>query len=110
MKLAKNSIISEQTIKGYLLIKRKRNDKSKWLAQAGYSISNWKRLRDDLRNQILPMDAELIDDGEFGKLFMIKGILSGPLDKKLEVCSVWMIEKETGKTKFITVYPDKRRK
>jgi len=36
MRLPSNAIISERKVKEYLLSYRKRSDKSKWLAKAGY--------------------------------------------------------------------------
>ena len=37
----------------YLLIWRDADDKSKFLAQAGYGQENWQQLQADLRNQTL---------------------------------------------------------
>lgn len=43
------------------------------------------------------------------KLYEIRGTLKEPNDKSLLVCTIWMTEKATGTTKFITMYPDKGR-
>ena|SRR3990167_7256541 len=108
MKLPGNTLISHEKLTKYLLASRKRNDKSKWLAQAGYSLENWHILENDLRNQILPMNASLIENTDYGKLYEIRGKLCGPNGVSLPVCTIWMIEKATGITRFITTYPDKR--
>ena len=52
MKLPANAIISEKKVKEYLLSYSKRNDKSKWLAKAGYDYENWKKLEQDIRIQL----------------------------------------------------------
>lgn len=109
MKLPKNAIISDPKSKGYLLAPRKRNDKSKCLAQAGYTLKNWRNLESDLRNQILAKDALFLESSAYGDLFEIRGTLNGPAGKGLPVCTIRMAETATATTKFITMYPDKRR-
>lgn len=61
MKLDENTLISHGKLMQYLLVPRKRNDKSRWLAKAGYPLENWRLLENDLRNQILSLDAILIE-------------------------------------------------
>ena len=87
---------------------KKRNDKSRWLAQLGYTIENWKVLEYDLRKQVLSLDVVPIEKTEYGQLYEIKENLTGPNGISLPVCTVWMIETETGIGKFITMYPDKK--
>lgn len=107
MKLPSETIISSDKLKDYLLVYRKRNDKSKWLAQAGYQLENWQSLEHDLRNQILSLNAVPTDNTQYGQMYEIKGPLVGPNSKTIQVCTVWMSEHETGQTKFITMFPDK---
>ena len=57
MKLPDNSLIAPEKLTQYLLILKKRNDKSKWLAQGGYTLENWPELGNDLRAQILSLEA-----------------------------------------------------
>jgi len=57
MKLPENTFIAREKLTNYLLVPKKRNDKSKWLAKAGYTLENWQVLETDLRNQILSEDA-----------------------------------------------------
>ena len=108
MKLSSSALIAPGKIKDYLLSQRKRNDKSKWLAKAGYSLNNWQQLEIDLRAQILSLDAVLIDKSIYGNIFEIRGILHGPNGNFLEVCTIWMIEHKSKLTKFITMYPGKK--
>ena len=110
MKLSANALIAPEKLTQYLLAQRKRNDKSKWLAQAGYTFKNWRVLENDLRLQILSLEAIPTDNTPYGQTYEIKGGLTGPNGKILVVCTVWMIESATGVTKFITMYPDKGRK
>ena len=108
MKLPSTAIIAEDKIKEYLLSSRKRNDKSKWLAEAGYTLENWQRLENDIRTQILSLDAVYTEETKYGQMYEIKGMLTGPSGKTLSVCSIWMNEYETRLIKFITMFPEKK--
>lgn len=109
MKLPDDTLIAQEKLRQYLLALRKRNDKSQWLALAGYTLENWQVLEKDLRNQILSVDATPTENTEYGQMYEIKRKLIGPNGKNLPVCTIWMTETGTGNTKFITMYPDKRR-
>ena len=109
MKLPHDTLIAHEKLTQYLLALRKRNDKSQWLAQAGYTIENWQVLENDIRNQISSANATPIEKTEYGQLYEISRNLIGPNGKSLPVCTIWMTETATGITKFITMYPDKRR-
>jgi hypothetical protein len=108
MKLPENTLIVPEKLTNYLLVPRKRNDKSKWLAGAGYTPENWEMLEADLRNQILSENADSVERTEFGQMYEIRGILVGPYGKSLSVLTVWMTDNETGNTRFITMYPDRK--
>lgn len=108
MKLPGNTLIEREKLTQYLLVLKKRNDKSKWLAQGGYTLDNWQVLETDLRNLILSTDATLVEETGYGKMYEIVGKLVGPSGKALSIRTIWMIERATKKSKFITMYPDKR--
>ena len=105
MRLPPNSIIATRKLTEYLLTFRTRNDKSLWLAKAGYTISNWEQLEQDLRQQVLTQNAELDETNQYGMVYRIITQLVGPNGQYLQVVTIWMIEHETGQTKFITLYP-----
>ena len=91
----------------YLLNPRDEDDKSKFLAQAGYTAAHADELLEDLRG-LLTHEAEFIQTTEYGDKYRIRGTLTGPNGRQLRVASVWMIEKATGQTKFVTLIPDPR--
>ena len=107
MKLPKNAVIATEKIIDYLLKWQPDNDKSKFLARAGYSAENWRRLLEDIRTQILPIKAELTSKTAYGDLFRIRGKLLGPNGISLRVITIWMAEYASRQTKFITLFPDK---
>ena len=51
--LPEDSIINPSKLTHYLLVQLPKDDKSKFLAQAGYILENWQQLEQDLRTQVL---------------------------------------------------------
>ena len=107
MKLPQDAVISERKIKEYLLTPRVEDDKSGFLALAGYSLQSWRQLETDLRRQIDERDALLIQTTRYGEMYQIKGQLTGPNGKVLDVITVWVRLHATGETRFVTLIPDK---
>jgi len=68
MKLPVDAIIAADKIKLYLLKHRQEDDKSRYLAQAGYGVENWQQLERDLREQILVKDAVFLEESAYGQL------------------------------------------
>jgi hypothetical protein len=106
MKLPADSVIATRKLDEYLLRHREEDDKSGFLSLAGYTAENAERLMNDLRMQLLPLDAEFFDQTEYGPKYRIQGTLTGPNGRALRVVSIWMKEDATGATKFVTLFPD----
>ncbi|HEV2435798.1 MAG TPA: hypothetical protein VG077_07355 [Verrucomicrobiae bacterium] len=106
MKLPADSEIAREKITRYLLTLRTEDDKSRFMALAGYTLAHADRLLEDLRG-LLANEAEFVQSTEYGDKYRICGTLTGPNGRKLRVVSIWMIEEATGRTKFVTLYPDK---
>lgn len=107
MKLPGDLLIAEEKLTGYLLVWRARNDKSAYLAQAGYELSNWKVLEDDLRRLAATAEAKSEGTNPFGEFFAARGELHGPNGVILRVKTVWIRLAETQETRFVTLFPDK---
>jgi hypothetical protein len=99
MKLPPDSEITRSKVTQYLLTLRVEDDKSKYLALAGYTLAHADELLEDLRG-LLADEAEFVQSTEYGDKYGIRGILTGPN-------GIWMIEEATSRTKFVTLYPDK---
>jgi hypothetical protein len=106
MMLPADALIARAKMVSYLLAWRRENDKSEFLAQAGYTAENADRLADDIRLQLLPLEAQIEETTEYGDKYRIRGTLTGPNGRALRVVSIWMTEITTGITKFITLYPE----
>src|SRR5215472_724312 len=107
MKLSADATITRDKLTGYLLIPQARGDKSAFLARAGYTLENADQLLSDLRTQLLPLDATELHSTVFGTFYEIRGTLTGPNGGTLNVRSIWMTERLSGATKFITLIPNK---
>ena len=81
------------------------NDKSRFLAKAGYTPAHARQLASDICHQLLPLEAAFEEATEYGNKYRISGSLTGPNGQALRVVSIWMTENVTGVTKFITLYP-----
>ena len=92
--------IDERKLTKYLLISLPRDDKSKFLAQANYTLKNWRILKDDLVNLAKLGTAEYLTSTPYGDKYKIRGEFQG-----LKVITIWMVAND--RAKFITLVPDK---
>jgi len=106
LKLSETAVIAPEKITHYLLKWQPDNDKSEFLRRAGYTLANWKRLREDIRIQ-LKKEAELSRRTLHGDMFKIRGEIIAPKGITLRVVTIWMAEYKSGQTKFITLFPNK---
>src|SRR5579862_3154002 len=107
LKLPANTIIDPQKLTRYLLRLRLEDDKSRFLGLAGYTVEYPERLLRDIQQQILPLDAEIQEQTEYGPKYRIRCKLTGPKGRSLRVVTIWMKENATNQTKFVTLFPDK---
>jgi hypothetical protein len=107
MKLPLDAEIPLPKLLQYLLVPLARADKSKFLAQAGYTTDNADQLLADLRSQVLPLDVIPAGTTKFGDFFEIRAGLRGPNGVTLRVKTIWIREHLSGSTRFVTLLPDK---
>ena len=107
MKLPPESVIRDRKLKEYLLSPRVEDDKSGFLAIAGYTASHWNELATDLRGLIGEKDADLTRSTVCGDMYEVKGSLVGPNGKTLQLITVWIRLKANGETRFVTSVPGK---
>jgi len=105
MKLPQDATIDPRKITDYLLVPLAKSDKSRWLARGGYTEANPDRLLDDLRRQILPLDAIPSRTTPFGESFEIYGELIGPSGRPLAVRTVWLKHALSSRFHFVTLMP-----
>ncbi|WP_066377945.1 DUF6883 domain-containing protein [Anabaena sp. CA = ATCC 33047] len=107
MKIPENIIIPEEKITRYLLVPRIKDDKSKFLAQAGFTQTNPEELLTAIWQ--LATTHEVVEDitNEYGTFYTIEGNLQGVNGQNLAVITVWLQSKHGGNFRFITLKPKK---
>ncbi len=106
MKLPDDVVIPTEKLTEYLLVWRARNDKSVFLARAGYTAANWRLLESDIRKLVRASDAEPDGLNDFGEFFVVRGKLVGPNNSTLKAKTVWIQLSETDEIRFVTLVPD----
>jgi hypothetical protein len=102
-KLDPNALIATAKLTEYLLVLLPKDDKSQFLALAGYFLENWEQLERDLREQILVLEANLTVTTVYGQKYSIIGNLTGPNGRTIRVKTIWMVT--GGITRFVTLFP-----
>lgn len=105
MKLPADAIIAPIKFTRYLLVSQLRSDKSRYLARAGYAQGNAEQLIEDIRSQILSLEATLSRSTPFGEIFLIDGALLGPSGVRIFVRTVWRKPPLPGPVHFVTLVP-----
>lgn len=107
MKLPDNVVIPDDKLLRYLLLPREENDKSEFLAIAGYTRATWEVLKRDLHD--FARFHEITDTltSPYGIKHESRGALTGPNGQTLHVVTVWITLEATGETRFVTLFPDR---
>ena len=105
MKIPDDAVIPEEKLTNYLLVPRPWDDKSKFLAQAGFTPENPDDLLAALRRLAAGSDA--VEDGtnEYGTFYRVEGELVGPGGRTLAVIAVWLRWAFDGTFHFVTLKP-----
>lgn len=95
----------------YLLSSTHRAGKGKaaFFSSFGFEVSAWEDLAEALRQHAVDHAVTLKEATMFGIRYLIEGPLVSPKGNRLQVRSVWFIEKGSQTPRFVTAYPLKRR-
>lgn len=107
MKIPDNAVIPEEKLTRYLFVPRLKDDKSKYLAQAGFTQANPEDLLTAIRQLIT--DNEAVEDNinQYGTFYTVEGNLQGTNNCNLAVITVWLQSKYDSSFRFITLKPKK---
>ncbi|MDJ0578070.1 MAG: hypothetical protein QNJ65_23285 [Xenococcaceae cyanobacterium MO_234.B1] len=107
MKIPDVAVIPEEKLTRYLLVPRLKDDKSKYLAQAGFTQANPEDLLIAIRQLIATNEAVKDNINEYGVFYLVEGNLPGVNNRNLAVVTVWLQSKYDGSFRFITLKPKK---
>ena len=107
MKIPVDAVIPDEKLTKYLLLPRPWDDKSRFLAKAGFGLDNAEQLRDAIR--MMAASVEAVSDGinAYGEFFRAEGELAGPSGVSLPVILIWIQWKMDGTMHFVTLKPRK---
>jgi hypothetical protein len=106
LRIPEDSIIADAKITQYLLILKTRNDKSQFLAQAGFTQENPEALMLAIQRQVLDKEAIEEKSNEYGTFYQVAGELIGVNGVSLSVITVWLQRQIDGKFQFVTLKPN----
>ena len=106
MKLPADVIIPREKLVAYLLMPQTKNDKSKFLAQAGFTQANPDALEMAIRNLISENEAVQDREDEYGIYYHVNGTLQGILGS-LAIVTVWIHATKADNYRFVTLKPFK---
>ncbi len=109
MKLPPDLIIPDAKISQYLLAYREQDDKSKYLAQGGFTQTNPEQLQAAILELIQTVEAIEDSSNLYGVFYRVEGDLKG-VERNLSVVTVWLERKIDKKFQFITLKPKKEKK
>ena len=104
MKIPSDAIIAHEKLTQYLLVERPKNDKARFLAQAGFTLANPLDLEVALRELLARAEAHVDRQDEYGRYFQVAGTLVGP-QRALEVVTIWIELSADGAFRFVTLKP-----
>lgn len=110
MRIPPDAIIPMEKLTAYLLVPREWDDKSKFLAYAGFTRDNPHLLLAAIRE--LAATAEAVEDkrNEYGVFLRAEAALKGPNGRDLAVVTIWLQSQKDGQTRFVTLKPQKEKR
>lgn len=99
-------IIPLEKLTEYLLVPRVRNDKSKFLGQAGFTTENPDVLEQAIRDLFVRNEVVQERENRYGIFYRVSGELVGP-SGILSVVTIWIVRAIDGEFRFVTLKPDR---
>ncbi len=104
MKIPDDAYIPLEKLTKYLLVFKEHDDKSLFLLQAGFDLSNVEILITALRQLALENDATSDRENEYGVYYRVAGELIG-VTRNLSVITIWLHDIKTNQYRFVTLKP-----
>jgi hypothetical protein len=79
--------------------------KARFFASIGFGQENWQALTEAIAHVAANGEAQLVQDNENGRKYLVLGVLSGTQARSAEVVSVWIIGVGSDTPRLVTVYP-----
>ena len=106
MTVPTDAFIAKEKLTEYLLIPKPKNDKSRFLARAGFTGQNATDLEPALRRLLHEYEAVLDRVDIYGSFYQVRGLLHGPTGT-LAVITIWLQQPEDNRYRFVTRKPER---
>ncbi len=103
----KNAIIPKEKLLNYALDKNHPQGKEKAKAfeiALGYNIENYQDLIDNIMQNIDKFPAKLKGENEYGQKYEVLMTITGNNNKKANIKTAWLVDKNTNETRLTTLY------
>ena len=100
-------VIQDRKITHYLLTFQEKDDKSQFLAKAGYTLQNWQQLKEDILNAVIDAPIATTVETAWGPRFTVHTQLQEPNGQQLSIITIWQQDLESDILRFVTLYPDR---
>lgn len=104
---SKNAIIPKEKLLNYALNKEHTQGKEKAKAfekALGYNIENYQDLIDNIMQNIDKFPAKLKGENEYGQKYEVLMAIIGNNNKKANIKTAWLVDKDTNETRLTTLY------
>ncbi len=109
MKLPSGLVIQDRKLTHYLLVYQAEDDKSEFLASAGYTLQNWQLLKRDILKAMTIAELAEVMPTDWGTRFKVKAQWDGLNGQRLKVIVIWQQDDGSDAIRLVTLYPDKAR-
>lgn len=107
MEMPSGLLIQEKKLTKYLLVYQAKDDKSEFLALAGYSLQNWQTLKQDILNAVEGAEIAEIVPTDWGTRFKVKSQWNGINGQLIRVFTIWQQDESSDTIRLVTLYPNK---
>jgi len=105
MKVPLDVVIPQEKLTQYLLLHKEIDDKSRFLALAGFTQENPQLLDIAIRELVQRENAIYDLTNVYGDYYRVEGELNGP-KRRLLVVTIWIVKvRDDGKFQFVTLKP-----
>ena len=104
---ADRAIVDEAKVRDYLLSPEHPvgRFKAAFFASVGYTRQDWKHLRQEFVSIAAAEDASPGQPSVFGQKYEVRGRIKGPMGRRFEVVTIWIVLKGESAPRFVTAYP-----
>ena len=87
---AENVIIEAEKLSGYILSSTHPlgRYKAAFFARLGYSSENWEEFEHKLRDLVKTQDAVEVEESEYGRKYIVEGLLASPSGVSVKILTV----------------------